>query len=191
MAVDTTANSNPLWRRLRWVVWGGLAALLALPLVAMQFTTEVQWTSSDFIVMGGMLAMVGIAFEVAVRVARSHAYVVAAGIAVASAFLMTWINLAVGIIGNEGNSANQMFFGVLTVALVAVAFSRLRPLGMARAMEITAVAQGVACVITLAIGEDYIFVLAGFFVAMWLVSAQLVRKAAREMGDATTTTQAA
>ncbi len=191
MAVDTTANSNLLWRRLRWVVWGGLAALLAVPLVAMQFTTEVQWTLSDFVVMGGMLTMVGTAFEVAVRVARSHAYVVAAGIAVANAFLVTWINLAVGIIGNEGNSANQMFFGMLVVGLVAVAFSRLRPLGMARAMETTAVAQGLVCVITLAIGQGYIFVLTGFFMAMWLVSAQLFRKAARDMGDVTTRAQAA
>ena len=183
MTMSTTANSHPLWRRLRWVVWGGLAALLALPLVAMQFTTEVQWTLSDFIVMGGLMGLVGIAFEVAVRVARSHAYVVAAGIAVASGFLMTWINLAVGIIGNEGNPANLMFFGVLAVGLVVVALSRLRPLGMARAMEVTALAQVLVSLITLAIGEGYIFVLTGCFVAMWLISAQLFRKAAREEVD--------
>ena len=187
MTMSTTANSHPLWRRLRWVVWGGLAALLALPLVAMQFTTEVQWTLSDFIVMGGLMGLVGIAFEVAVRVARSHAYVVAAGIAVASGFVMTWINLAVGIIGDEGNPANLMFFGVLLVGLVAVACSRLRPLGMARAMEVTAAAQALVCVATLVIGEGHIFVLTGFFLTMWLAAAQLFRKAARdEVGPAGT-----
>ena len=36
----------------------------------MQFTDEVQWTLSDFMVMGGMLGMVGVAFELVVRVAQ-------------------------------------------------------------------------------------------------------------------------
>ena len=105
---------------------------------------------------------------------------IAAGVAVATAFLVTWINLAVGIIGSENNPANQMFFGVLAVGLIAVAFSRLRPLGMARAMEVTATAQALVSVIILAMGEGYMVVLTGFFVAMWLISAQLFRKAARE-----------
>ena len=39
----------------RWLVWGGAAALLLLPLVAMQFTEEVQWTWHDFVIMGVML----------------------------------------------------------------------------------------------------------------------------------------
>lgn len=187
MTMNTTASKHPFWRSFRWLVWGGLAVLLALPLVAMQFTTEVQWTLSDFIVMGGLMGLVGIAFEVAVRVARSHAYVVAAGIAVASGFVMTWINLAVGIIGDEGNPANLMFFGVLLVGLVAVACSRLRPLGMARAMEVTAAALALVCVATLVIGEGHIFVLTGFFLTMWLAAAQLFRKAARdEVGPAGT-----
>ena len=47
-------------------------------------------------------------------------------------------------------------------------------------MEVTAVAQAVVSIITVVIGEGYIFVLTGFFVAMWLMSAQLFRKAARD-----------
>jgi hypothetical protein len=168
---------------LRWLVWGGIAVLLALPLVAMQFSDEVQWTAADFIVMGGMLGLVGGAYELVVRVARNNAYVAAAGIAVASAFLMTWINLAVGIIGTEDNPANQMFFGVLLVGFIAAACSRLKPLGMARAMEITAAVQVLVSLITFAMGEGYIFVLTGFFVALWLVSAQLFRKSARDEAD--------
>ena len=153
MNASVKVGDSRVWRRARWLVWGGAAALLLLPLVAMQFTREVNWTSSDFVVMGALLGIVGIAFETAVRVARSHAYVFGAGVAVAAAFLMTWINLAVGIVGNENNPANLMFFGVLVVGLLAVAFSRLRPLGMARAMEVTALAQVLVSLITLAIGE--------------------------------------
>lgn len=184
MAADKTMGSTQFWRGMRWVVWGGMAALLALPLVAMQLTHEVQWTAFDFIAMGGMLALVGGAFELVVRVARSNTYVMAAGVAVANAFLMTWANLAVGIIGDENNPANQMFFGVLVVGLIAVAFSRLKPVGMARAMEVTATAQALVSVITLAMGEGYIFLLTGCFVAMWIISAQLFRKAARDEAGA-------
>lgn len=138
MSTDLIIHHSPLWRRMRWVVWGGAAALLLLPLVAMQFTSEVNWTGSDFAVMGVMLGTVCVAFEVAVRVARTHAYVVGAGVAVVAGFLLTWINLAVGIIGNENNPANQIFFGVLLVAMFGAVFSRLRPLRLARAMEVTA-----------------------------------------------------
>ena len=180
MASNRSVGNHPLWQRVRWVVWSGLATLLALPLVAMQFTHEVQWSLSDFILMGGMLGLVGGAFELAVSVARSNTYVFAAGVAVANAFLIAWINLAVGIVGSENNPPNQMFFGVLAVGLIAIAFSRLKPRGMARAMEVTASAQVLVSVIPLAMSEGYLVVLLGFFVAMWLVSAQLFRKAARE-----------
>lgn len=183
MATGVTMSETRFWGRVRWLVWGGAAGLLMLPAIAMQFTREVDWTAFDFVAMGIMLGLVCATFELAVRVARSHAYVVAAAIAVVAAFLMTWINLAVGIIGNEDNPANQMFFGVLAIGLLAVVWSRLEPLAMARAMEITAGAQLLVCVVTLVIGEGYIFVLTGFFVAMWLLSAQLFRKAARDQAE--------
>lgn len=176
----TTVAKSRLWSRMRWVVWGGACALLMLPLVAMQFTAEVNWTLSDFVVMGVMLGLVCVAFEIAVRVARTHAYVVAAGIAVGAAFLMTWANLAVGIIGNENNPANLMFFGVVGLGLLGALLARLKPQGMARAMYVMALAQTAASVITLLIGEGYIFVFTGVFVAMWLISAQLFQKAARQ-----------
>ena len=182
MAANGTVGRRRLWRAVRWVVWGGAAFLLLLPLVAMQFTAEVNWTLFDFIVMGTMLGLVCGAYEVAVRVARSNVYVIAAGVAVAAAFLLTWINLAVGIIGSENNPANLMFFGVLVIGFIAVLFARLAPLGMARAMELTAVAQAVVGVIAFftTSGQPEAYLLPGFFVAMWLISAQLFRKAARE-----------
>lgn len=180
MAANMTMSNMPLWRRLRWVVWGGVAFLLLLPLVAMQFTADVQWTLVDFVTMGAMLGLMGGAYELAIRVARSNAYVLAAGIAAATAFLITWINLAVGIIGSENNPANQIFFGVLAIGFIATTLTRLKPLNLARAMEVTAIAQAVTFAVTLAIGEGNIFVLTGFFVAMWLISAQLFRQAARQ-----------
>jgi len=184
MTTNPTLHQSPIWRRMRWVVWGGAAALLLLPLVAMQFTSEVNWTGSDFAVMGVMLGTVCVAFEVAVRVARTHAYVVGAGVAVVAGFLLTWINLAVGIIGNENNPANQIFFGVLLVAMFGAVLSRLQPLRLARAMEATAVAQLAAAVVTFFLEHAHVWVLTAVFAAMWLLSAQLFHKAAREQAGA-------
>ena len=180
MAANMTMGRTPLWRRMRWVVWGGAGCLLALPWVAMQFTREVAWSGADFTVMGVMLGLACAAFELAVRVARSHAYVLGAGVAVGTAFLLTWINLAVGIIGSENNPANLMFFGVLLVGALAVIAFRLHARGMALAMEATAVAQAAVSLVTLAIGAGHVFVLAAVFVVLWLVAAQLFRKAARD-----------
>ena len=180
MATYPPIRQSPFCGRMPWVVWGGPGALLLLPLVAMQFTTEVDWTGADFAVMGAMLATVCLAFELAVRVARTHAYVVAAGVAVVTGFLLTWINLAVGIIGNENNPANQIFFGVLLVALLGAVLSRLDPLRLARAMEVTTVAQLAAAVVTYFLAQAHVWVLTAVFAAMWLLSAQLFRKAARE-----------
>ncbi len=182
MTGSTMVGNSPLWRSVRWVIWGGAALLLLAPLVAMQFTEEVHWTLSDFVGMGALLAVVGGAYELVVRVARNNTCVVAFGIAVAAAFLTIWINLAVGIIGDEDNPANILFFAVLAVGLIGALLARLRPLAMARAMEVTAVVQAlvgvVAFVTTPAQPEGYI--LSGFFAAMWVASAQLFRVAARD-----------
>jgi len=38
----------------RWTlpIWAGAAMLLSVPFVAMRFTSEVNWSASDFVVMG-------------------------------------------------------------------------------------------------------------------------------------------
>lgn len=182
MAARMTVGNSPLWRGVRWLVWGGAACLLLLPLVAMQFTTEVNWTLFDFVAMGVLLAMVGGAYELAVRVANSNTYVVAFGVAVAAAFFTTWINLAVGIIGDEGDTANAMFFGVLAIGLIGAVLARLEPRRMVRAMVVTAVAQGLVGVAALFIAPDQPegAILSAFLVAAWLASAELFRVAARD-----------
>ena len=171
---------TPMWRRLRWLVWGGAAALLALPLLAMQFTDEVDWTLLDFAVMGTLLALCCSALELAWRVARNPAYMLAFGVAVATAFLVVWSNLAVGIVGDEGNPANLVFFGVLMVALIGSALARLAPRGMARVMAATAIAQALSALLAVHAGEWRVVAIIGVFAALWLLSAALFRKSAGE-----------
>lgn len=181
MGTDMTMQANPFWRAMRWVVWGGAALVLLLPLVAMRIPgTGVEWTGLDFVAMAGLLLLACVTFEVAVRVGRSHAFVVASVSAAAAALVSTWANLAVGIVGDEGGPVNLMFFAVPAVAIAGAAWSRLRAQRLARVMDLTAVVQGLACVAALVLDGAYAFVATGVFVAMWVFSAQLFRRAARE-----------
>ena len=128
---DILGNDQLRRSPFRWLVWGGAAALLLLPLVAMQFTAEVNWDGFDFLVMGGMLLISCVLYEIAAFLARSNAYMVAAGIAVGGAFLTVWANGAVGIIGSEDNPANGIFYGVIAFEFAAAALVRLRARPMA------------------------------------------------------------
>jgi hypothetical protein len=165
--------------RWRIAVWGTAALVLLLPLLAMQFTDEVNWDETDFIVIGAMLLAACGTYELAARAWGNTAYRAAVGVAVAAAFILIWINLAVGIIGTEDNPANLMYGGVLAVGIIGAVIARFQPHGMARALVATALAQAWVAVIALIMGSGKAFILTGFFVALWLASARLFRKAAR------------
>ena len=180
---DRGSGSGSRWRIARW---GGAALLLLLPLVAMQFSDEMNWDETDFIVMGAMLTAACGAYELGAWMSRNAAYRAAVCVAVAAAFLLIWLNLAVGLIGSEDNPANLMYAGVLAVALAGAIVARGESSGMARALTLTALAQALAGVVALATdagatGESWprdVIVLTGFFGAMWSGSAWLFRKAA-------------
>ena len=173
------------WRIAPWVI---AALILLLPLVAMQFTDEVIWDETDFAVIGVMLFGACGAYELAARMTGNIAYRAAVGVAVVAAFILIWINLAVGIIGSEDNPANLMYGGVLAVGILGALIVRFQPHGMARALAATALVQALVGVIAMIAGlgstganwPEAIVVLTGFFAALWLISAWLFRKAARE-----------
>ncbi|MCB5175304.1 hypothetical protein [Microvirga lenta] len=185
MAGKAFNGGRRFWRLAPWAI---SALLLLLPLVAMQFTDEVAWDETDFAVFGAMLFGACGTYELAARMTGSVAYRAAVGVAVAAAFVLIWINLAVGIIGSEDNPANLMYGGVLAAGIVGALVVRFQPRGMALALAATALAQVLVGVIALtaglgSTGENWprvILVLTGFFAALWLLSAWLFRKAARE-----------
>ena len=161
--------------------------ILLLPLIAMQYTDEVGWDLADFVVAGVLLFGTGLAYELMARKGGTVAYRAAVGIALATVFLLVWVNGAVGIIGSENNDANLMFFGVLAVGIIGAIIARLQPLGMARALFVTALAQALVPVIALTIwqptswgaaGMFGVFVLNAFFVMLLVGSALLFKRAA-------------
>lgn len=182
MTSDTRPEANDCVRLLRPLSWGGALALLALPWVAMRFTDEVVWTGGDFALFGAMLLVACLAFEAAVRVARAPAYLLASLLAIGTAFLLVWANLAVGIVDEPEHPANLMFAAVLLVGVVGAGISRLQARGMAltlSAMAALQVASG-AIVVWMASQTPALFVLAftGICMAAWLSAAALYRKAA-------------
>ena len=115
-----TANEGRR-RRSRWRIaaWGAAAALLLLPLCAMQVTDAVVWDLADFVVAGALVVGVGVTYELAARMIGNSAYRAAVGVALAAVFILVWGNLAVGIIGSEDNPANVMYGGVLAVGIIS------------------------------------------------------------------------
>jgi hypothetical protein len=113
------------------------------------------------------------------------AYRLAVGVALAGAFILVWLSLGVGIIGKDGDPANLMYFGVLAVGIIGALIARFQPRGLARALFATALAQALVAVIALIarLGYPYsgpleILGLNGFFVALFVGSAWLFRRAA-------------
>jgi hypothetical protein len=163
----------------RMVGWSIPALLLLLPLVAMRFTQEVNWTASDFGFAALLFGSVGLAFELIVRKSRSLAYRSGAVLAVFAAFLTIWVNGAVGMIGSEGNPFNLLFGGVLAIALIGALVARFQPAGMTRALLAAAIAQAVIAAFGLTTDLlGGVFSMA--FAVPWLLAAALFRKAAQE-----------
>ena len=167
------------------------ASVLLLPLLAMQFTDEVVWGLFDFVVFGAMLFGALGAYELAARATGSTAFRAAAGLALAAAFILIWVNGAVGIIGDGNNPSTPMYFAVLAVGIIGAIIARLEPHGMARALFATALAQVSVPLITLivwnpqanswgAAGVMGVFGLNSFFAILFVGSALLFRKAAQQ-----------
>lgn len=163
----------------RLALWGFLAGLLTLPAIAMRFHGEgVDWSPADFAVMGVLLGSVGLGVELAVRASSSVAWRAGAVMAVLAAFLTIWVNLAVGMIGEEGDPLNLMFVGVLLLALAGAILARFRAAGMAKAMLAAAVAQAAAGAVGLSTDpRGGIFSIG--FAFFWLLAAGLFALAAR------------
>lgn len=84
------------------------------------------WTLSDFVIMGVLLGSVGFAIDFLVRQAGSLPVRLGLVVAVLTGFLTIWVNLAVGMIGDE-SPYNLLFLLPLMVVLVGGIIVRLEP----------------------------------------------------------------
>lgn len=186
MAGDITLGAKRRGNFWRIAGWSAAAGLILLPLAAMQFTSEVNWTASDFIAAAVMFGSVGLGLELAVR-RGNRAYTIAAALALLVSFLSFWFTGAVGIIGNEAEDSNMLFLGVIAIALAGSVIALFRPTGMAVVMGVAAIAQAAVPVVASIIGDSAmaaiwapeVIILTLVFTALWLASARLFRSAAQ------------
>ena len=76
-----------------------VAVLLLAPLIAMQFTTEVNWTLSDFVIVGVLLLGTGLLCELVLRNVKKMEYRIALCVGLLLALFLVWVELAVGLFG--------------------------------------------------------------------------------------------
>lgn len=146
----------------------------------------------SFLLLGAVAAGLLLVFMLFRAVKPGNAaYQSAVGLALVTVLLLFWVNGAVGIIGSEDNPANLMYAGVLAVGMIGALIARFEPQGMARALLSTALAQALVAVIAVVAGLGYpasppleLLGINGFFVALWVGSALLFRKAAQEQPPA-------
>lgn len=177
---DPTPTPNPISRLPRWrlALWGGALLALALPYFAMQFSSEMNWTVFDFGVFGVMLAVACGGVELAVHLSEKNSYRLAAILTLGGGFLMVWANLAVGIIGNENNPQNLFFFGVLAAGLIGALLTKFKAGGLAMTLRVMAALQLLLGLAAWALGWAFLPVFTLFYVALWLIAAQLFAKTA-------------
>lgn len=175
-------------RLMYWVI--AILSILMIPLVAMQFTNEVNWSLSDFIIMGIILFSIGLAYEFIARKSEKTVYRAAFGFALAGIFLLLWINGAVGIIGSENNPENLLYGGVLISGILGSFMSRLKSKGMMLTLLVMALIQFIVPIVALIIepantswgktGVIGVFVLNTFFVMLFIISSLLFRRASEQ-----------
>lgn len=169
--LETKKSGASLWRI---IGWGGLGCLLLLPAVAMQFTDEVNWDETDFIVTGLVFSIVGGLVELAVRLSSNWFYRIGAFFGIFSGFVVVWSNLAIGMIGNENNPINLLFIPVLLIALGGAILGRFRNTALVWAMLLAGLAQAAIGIGFGVLGTDLrggIFTL--ILSSLWLLSATL------------------
>ncbi|MCZ4319695.1 hypothetical protein O4H26_11895 [Aequorivita viscosa] len=76
------------------------ALLLIVPLIAMQFTDQVNWHFADFAVMAILLFGVGLSCELVLRKFKKPIFRICLCVFLFIAFCLIWVELAVGIFGS-------------------------------------------------------------------------------------------
>lgn len=181
MRQNTNANKGvgTLWRI---IMWGTILILLILPALAMQVTSEVNWTASDFVFAAVLLGSVGLGVELTVRATGDWAYRGGMFIAIALAFLTVWANGAVGIIGNEDNPLNLLYIGLLFGGGLAAAAVRVQARPMSWIMAAIAAGQFIIAGLAAAYGY-WVWIAAAVIGGGWSMSAVLFSRAARTLRE--------
>ena len=83
-----------------FIILAAITVVMLIPFIAMQFTSEVDWSLYDFIIMGVLLYGTGLLCELVMRKVKSIQNRILICAALVFAFLLIWAELAVGVFGS-------------------------------------------------------------------------------------------
>jgi hypothetical protein len=84
----------------------GVAIVLSLPLIVSLFSEDVVWSLADFVAAGALLAIIGVAIELAVR--RAGNLAVALGLGA--------LGVAAAVFGEADDAPGLVLLGIMLVA---------------------------------------------------------------------------
>jgi hypothetical protein len=73
-------------------------AILSLPLIAMQFTNEVNWTLFDFFMASFLIITSLTLIEITLQNLKNRTFKITSVLVIIVLFLLLWVDLSVGII---------------------------------------------------------------------------------------------
>lgn len=155
------------------------AVFLLIPLIGMQFTSEVVWTMGDFVFAGVLIIGVGLAYEFVASREQKLIYKVAVALSLLGALLLVWGNAAVGFIGSEDHPANMLYLCILIIGFLGGIITDLHPRGMAYVLTLVALVQVTIGITAHLMGYPAALILDALFATWWLASALLFLKADR------------
>lgn len=156
--------------------------LLLIPLWGNSNVEGWNWSPFDFVFAFVVFFIFGLAFQFVLNSSGAIAYKFAGCLAIVTAFFLTWINAAVGIIG-DGNPANVLYPLLVLILLAGATVSRLERHTMSHVLFGVAVGQMIIPLIAFIFWPDNfapgvfpVFVISAYFSLSWITSALLFRK---------------
>ncbi|WP_069132144.1 hypothetical protein [Rhodohalobacter halophilus] len=158
-------------------------ALLLIPFTAMQFSKDVVWSLSDFIIAGILIFGTGLSYILITNLFKSSTFRIAVGFSLLSGLFLIWSNMAVGLIGSENNPINLLYFLVIFTGIAGAFISRFKPRGLANTMFSAATVTFVIAISALLTGAQHlphssvyeILAVNGFFITLFIVGGMLFR----------------
>jgi hypothetical protein len=176
-------HTSALHRSVRVAVISAL--LMLIPFTFSLFSEEMDWSPFDYILIWTLLFFTGLTYSFITRNSIDTIYRLAVGLAVVSGLMLTWANLAVGLIGSEDNPINLSYMFILALGILVSFFVRFKAMMMTIIMVTMAFLLLVVGVVALFMdmhllphsSVTQIIGVTGFFMLPMLVSAILFYQA--------------
>jgi len=111
-----------------------------------------NWTLFDFLLAGGMLAILAAALVFFLRAPVSLAYRAGIMLTAFTALALFWVTGAVGLIGSESHDANLAYLALIALAGLGALAVRFQASGLSRVMLVAALAQALIGLAALVLG---------------------------------------